>query len=86
MTKYIYVFIGGIAFGCLIMFLFGRSAPANPTKSNFKITGPDGKVAIEFGVEGDGTDYEKVLEKMFSNTFLKGGALKWLSDKQGVFP
>jgi hypothetical protein len=85
--KNILSLFAGVALGVLIMVLIGHSSsPAQVKKTNLKITGPKDWGSLDFSVEGDGVDFEKVLNGMFSNTFYRAGALGWLEEKQKIVP
>lgn len=84
MKNYLITFLAGLALGVLVMFLIG--SPAIVTKTTLKIMGPKSWGSLNLSVEGEGVDYEKVLNEMFSNKFFRDGALGWLAKQQKVFP
>lgn len=86
MKKELGLFIGGMAVGALLLFLIGRQfAPINPIKTSLKISGPDGKGAVELSVEGDSVDFARIMQKIFSDEFLKHAAIGWLAEKQDIY-
>ena len=86
MSKEIGIFVAGAMAGALVLFLVGNQfSPVSPTKTQFKVTGPKGNGSIELNVEGESIDYEKILETMFSNDFLRPAAAGWLAEKQGLY-
>lgn len=78
----------GLLAGCVLMFLFARNlAPEVITKSSFEIQLPgESSGSVKFNVEGEGIDYTRLLAAMFSNEFLKGGAISWLAEHQNLYP
>ncbi|HSB70331.1 MAG TPA: hypothetical protein VLH58_02345 [Candidatus Methylomirabilis sp.] len=76
----------GVIVGILISLLIWKYGPTQPKKTSLKLTGLDGKATVEFSVEGDAVDYQQVLDKMFTDEFLRRAAIGWLADKQKLFP
>jgi hypothetical protein len=61
----------------LIGFALGRN-------SDFKLEIKSGEHTATLDVKGASVDYEKVLEVIYSNDFLRGAAKQWLADKHSI--
>ena len=66
---------------CMVAALLGFALGRN---SDFDLEIKSGDKSAKLAVKGGAVDYEKVLETIYANDFLRGAARQWLSDKHGV--
>ena len=86
MKSHVVTFFAGLIFGLSLMALLAKTVfPINPTKTTLQITGPEGKGGFSLKVEGEPINYEKVLEQLFTGTFMRYGVTGWLAQKEKIY-
>ena len=79
-------FFGGCLIGLVVMALLDRTViPFNPEEMSLSIAGPGGKGGFELAVQGRTIDYARVLEQLFSDSFLSAAAAGWLAQHERAY-
>lgn len=83
MKHWSYPFFIGCAIGGALVIMYGQFGPVNPTKAAWEIKAPGFSITINS--EGEGLNYQAILEAMFHNNFMKSAAIGWLGEEHNIY-